>query len=236
MKRKTALISLSIYIFCVFWWNNTFASDRSQAAILKDIILKKREIENNNSKWNIYIQALDWFFKKNKNSNEKINDIINKVSVAKLRLWNNQKDQEIKLLIEYIEYKAELLNIKVSNNSSTNNSVNNCWYLWELPQNIFNNPSLADEIGELSCMWKSILNFCQESEIEIDNTYFKIEKKWDNCMVQINMLWNITECKIIDTFDWKTIYSQKEKNTWQYFFWITTESFFWEQNLIQNCS
>lgn len=86
---------------------------RSKGAIMKDIILKKRELENHSSKWKLYIQALDIYFEKYKDDVEKISTLVERVSTAKTKLWYRTREQEVRLLIEYIEYKGELIEGKI---------------------------------------------------------------------------------------------------------------------------
>ena len=98
---------------------HTVYAERSQNAIVKDIILKKRELENSSSKWELYVKALDAYFEKYQDDTEKISNIVSKVSQAKSKLWNSKKEKEIRLLIEYIEYKSELLLIWTTNTIET---------------------------------------------------------------------------------------------------------------------
>ena len=111
MKKLLVILSLCILSFSSIWIQNSFAEQRTKSAIVKDIILKKRELEKNSPKWELYVQALDAYFEKYQDNSEKINSLLNKVSVAKVKLWNSAKENEIRLLIEYIEYKAELVEI-----------------------------------------------------------------------------------------------------------------------------
>jgi hypothetical protein len=108
MKKFLVFLSLIAFMFIWLWIQYSFAEERSKAAIVKDIILKKRELEKNSSKWELYVQALDAYFEKYADDTDKIDSLISKLSLTKSKLWNSEKEQEIRLLIEYIEYKAQL--------------------------------------------------------------------------------------------------------------------------------
>lgn len=109
MKKFLVLLSLSIYIFSIFWGDFIFANERTKAVITKDIILKQRELKKSSSKWELYVQALDAYFEKYKDNQDAVRALVKKVSAVKETLWNTSRENEIKLLIEYIEYKNELI-------------------------------------------------------------------------------------------------------------------------------
>jgi len=89
------------------WWQEIFASERKQAEIMKDIILKRYELEKNVSKWKSYVKALDTYFEKYKTNNSAILMLLERIFLIKVNLWSSQKEQDLRLIIEYIELKWE---------------------------------------------------------------------------------------------------------------------------------
>lgn len=118
MKKIVTWIALILFLSAWFSVTSVFSEDRTKAAIVKDIILKKRELEKSSSKWELYVQALDAYFEKYSEDTKKIQDLVEKVALAKTKLSTSAKEQEILLLIEYIEYKGEVIGIKKVSNSN----------------------------------------------------------------------------------------------------------------------
>jgi len=115
MKQIVSLFILGFIPFTLLSINTVFSEDRSKAAIVKDLILKKRELEKNNTKWKTYIKTLDAYFEKHSTDTERMQDIISKIAIAKTKLWTSAKEKEILYLINYIAVKAE--SILYENNS-----------------------------------------------------------------------------------------------------------------------
>ncbi len=193
--------------------------------ILKDIIIKKRELEKNSSKWELYVKALDKYFEKYKGDTEKINTITNQVSSVKIKLWNSLKDQEVKLLIDYIVLKAELIH---KNNLDVSSSINeeskpldnpetiviendnqeipsehkaknilDCWTVPKLDFIEQNDENYIGSIESLQCLGTSMIT-CTNAKWRIWINDFTIEKNWDTCAINILTYEKIYKCSLID--------------------------------------
>jgi len=114
-------MSLSLFLFTWLSTSIVFSAERTKNAIVKDIILKKRELTKGSSKWNDYVQALDAYFEKYQNNSSKINEISTKIWWVKNKLSWSLKEKQILMIIEYIELKIELQNTdtKLSDPSSS---------------------------------------------------------------------------------------------------------------------
>ena len=104
-------ILLILLLLCGIVMTNNFiyaswVDDRK--TLIKKVILKKIEIEKEIDKWKIYIKAINNYFTKYNDNEKALRAISNKVIEIKPRIWTSKKDQQLKLLIEYIEYKSNL--------------------------------------------------------------------------------------------------------------------------------
>jgi len=121
MKHILVTLSLTLFFMSSVWINSVYSAERTKSAIVKDIILKKRELTKSSSKWNDYVQALDAYFEKYQNNSSKINEISTKIWWVKNKLSWSLKEKQILMIIEYIELKIELQNTdtKISDPSSS---------------------------------------------------------------------------------------------------------------------
>jgi len=106
-----AIIFLGNWIVLASW-------KTSRGLAIKQVVLKKIEIEKKIPKWDAYINSINNYFKRYSNNQKALQAIQNRVLKVKANLWNDEKDKKLKLLIEYIEHKTHLWLLTISNTQS----------------------------------------------------------------------------------------------------------------------
>jgi len=127
---KKYIISCIIVLVC-FWntWVSFAETEEYQKELIKSTILKKRELEKNIWKGSEYVNVLDVFFEKHKDNEEKISAILERIKSSKNTLWNTKKEEDIKLLLEYIELKWKLTLLIIKNNSIQKSRYSEMWVI-----------------------------------------------------------------------------------------------------------
>lgn len=110
-------VKICLLLFCFFLFRSvSFAGDSSEkSTILKNIVLKKVEIQKKMDSWGKYIVALDSYLDKKSSQTQEIKSLLEKLKRTKGKLWNSKKHRDLKLIIEYIEFKGRLILLSSEN-------------------------------------------------------------------------------------------------------------------------
>ena len=105
------IITLFLFVFFVWIiWMSTFAEEHmSKWELTRQVILAKSNLEKKQKNWKAYVRTLDEFFETYKNDLARLEAVNERIAIAMPKLWDSTKEQEIKIILEYIHAKAELV-------------------------------------------------------------------------------------------------------------------------------
>ena len=105
------IFTLLLFIFLVWIiWMSTFAEEQQNKwELTRHVILAKSNLEKKQKNWKAYVRTLDEFFETYKNDFARLEAVNKRIAIALPKLWDSTKDQEIKMILEYIQVKAELV-------------------------------------------------------------------------------------------------------------------------------
>lgn len=114
MKKIFTSLLLTIFCFNLFSFNNTFAND-DKSSYIKNMTISKYEL-NKTNQWQQYIKAIDSFIEKNKNNEElliKLEERLEKVLEN-----SNLKNKTTLNTLNYLNQKAQIALFDIEENKS----------------------------------------------------------------------------------------------------------------------
>ena len=115
--------------------------------VVKNLILKKRDIEDNIKGGKIYIKSIDAHISKVNSTDIKI--LLKRLKKVRWKIWSSEREKDMQLLIQYIEYKSHITLLNDKKNIYDGN-------IFTLESEDFNSRLESMEYEELREIFQSI--------------------------------------------------------------------------------
>lgn len=106
--RKILVTLLTLLLLTGNTFYTTSYAASQDKVLFKKMVLKKSELEKT-SKGKSYVKTLNSFFEKHKSDTEKLKEIQARIQKALPKLGTSKKQKEMKVLLEYIDFKIRFL-------------------------------------------------------------------------------------------------------------------------------
>lgn len=195
MKKVFTSLLLIIFCFNLFSINNSFASD-NKATYTKNMNLSKYEL-NKTNQWQQYINAIDYFIEKNKNNEETLIKLEEKLE--KVLENSNLKNKTTLNTLNYLNQKAQIALFDIKENKN----------LEILTSNISetNKKTAEDKITKLQLnLVESSTNFIENLTKEFEDLN-NSEQTWDlkiNLDINNENLWEFKSSFELNDYESKT--------------------------------